>query len=92
MNNVPTREIVAHNFARRVSRGEYERVFSRLFPSKLRTVCVSVVVDAKGERHVTRYNPIVAVIHPASPKARRKYPNWMTEERGSRARFNHTFD
>lgn len=71
-SDVPSRHEVAKELGRRVSKGEYERIFGRLFPKQLKTVKKGWKLGEDGKPERTMYHPIVAQRHPDSPKALRK--------------------
>lgn len=72
MSNIPTRQEAAKQLGRRVSKGEYERIFSGLQPKVLKTVKHVRYLDKDGNKQRHSYNPRIAVRHPDSPKAKRK--------------------
>ena len=65
---IPSREETAATLGRRVSKGEYERIFAELVPVQLPTVKVGY--NLNGDKAM--YHPTVAKRVPASPKAQRK--------------------
>ena len=73
MTDVPARHIVAKKLGRRVSRGEYERIFSKLFP---------IVVPSRRHGQAATF-----VMHPESPKAVRKHAHSLYDPKGKRARY-----
>ena len=68
-NPIPARHIVAKELGRRVSKGEYERMFSQLRPKQLPTVKEGISRET-GKPII--YHPVVASRVPESPKAQRK--------------------
>lgn len=82
MKGFVDRHIVARELGRRVSRGEFERIFSKLYPIR------STVQSDKPWRP-TGAKCFTYLMHPASPKSRRKHGHsWHTIIKGKRARFN----
>ncbi len=75
MPKMMSRHELAKHFGRRVSRGEFERIFSRLTPNKLKTQKTVHGRDSEGNAKSVTYNPVVAARHPQSPKAIRKRAN-----------------
>jgi len=67
--NMPTRSAVAKELGRRVSRGEYERMFSALRPVQLPTAKKGI---SRKTGEPLMYHPIVAKRVEGSPKAERK--------------------
>jgi hypothetical protein len=65
---IPSRAETSATLGRRVSKGEYERIFSRLIPVQLPTTKIGR--NANGDK--VMYHPIVAGRVPESPKAQRK--------------------
>ena len=79
-----SRLFVQKELGRRVSRGEFERVMNKLVPIEVRTQSTRKGVPKGTPR-------IVMVMHPYSPKSKRKHPRWLDEDGGNRARFRRAF-
>jgi len=80
---MPSRQEVAKELGRRVSRGEYERLLNLRFSHKSRVQSTS-----RGKR--TGVTRVTTVLHPAAPKAKRKHSgeNMVAEEvKSRRARY-----
>lgn len=67
---IPSRAETSATLGRRVSKGEYERIFSRLIPVQLPTVKSGY--NLNGDKVMYHYHPLVAKRVPESPKAQRK--------------------
>ena len=65
---IPSRAETSATLGRRVSKGKYERIFSRLIPVQLPTVKAGY--NLNGDKFM--YHPLVAKRVPESPKAQRK--------------------
>lgn len=72
MTKMMSRHDVARKLGRRVSKGEFERIFSKLVPNKLKTQKTVHGRDSEGNAKSVTYNPTIAARHPHSPKAIRK--------------------
>ena len=79
-SGILTRQEVAKRLGRRVSRGEFERMFSGFKP-----VMTVVVSESRGRQ--TGAPRAVGIRHPFSPKAMRKRDAFGAVDKGKRARY-----
>lgn len=79
-SGILTRQEVAKRLGRRVSRGEFERMFSGFRP-----IVTTVVSNSRGKQ--TGAPRAVGIRHPFSPKAMRKRDALDAVDKGKRARY-----
>jgi len=75
---MPTRQEVAKELGRRVSRGEYERLLNLKFSHKMR-------VQSASRGRETGAARVTTVLHPLAPKSKRKHV--AGAEKNMRARY-----
>ena len=95
MKGMLSRHDVARKLGRRVSRGEFERIFSALRVHTYAHLKWGIQFNAKGKVIVdddgvpvrVQYHPQSLVMHEASPKFRRKHRATIGDAHSYRARF-----
>lgn len=85
-----SRHEVAVELGRRVSRGEYERIFSGLHRVPLKTTKTVYRLNADGKQERVVYHPVMVVMNDHSPKFARKHGD-VTGTKSRRARTEYAF-
>lgn len=90
MSPTTARHRVTKELGRRVSKGEYERIFSTLHRVPLKTTKVVYrQKDGKSDRIV--YHPVMIVMNDHSPKFARKHGDTVGQKKSRRARTEYAF-
>ena len=91
MSKTTSRHEVAEYLGRRVSRGEYERIFSGLHRVPLKTTKTVYRLTKEGNRERVVYHPVMVVMNDHSPKFARKHGDTIGMKRSRRARTEYAF-